>query len=223
MRQLVGVADGADDMPLTARELLVSLAPPALRASAQRLASAERTAEDDPMGYAAALADWGDHGGYDAEVRWDECLTRAVGIGLREATTRPLRTFSGGEQKRIVLEVLLRGEDDILLLDEPDNFLDVPAKRWLERELSADAPDRAVRQPRSRAARGNGHQGHHGGSRGSVDPRRRIRRLRRGSSRPPRQARRAIARGTTANVNASSTSLPRCAGGPRSPRCSHPS
>ncbi len=89
------------------------------------------------MGYAAALADWGDHGGYDAEVHWDECLTRAVGIGLREATTRPLRTFSGGEQKRIVLEVLLRGEDDILLLDEPDNFLDVPAKRWLERELSA--------------------------------------------------------------------------------------
>jgi ATPase subunit of ABC transporter with duplicated ATPase domains len=48
-----------------------------------------------------------------------------------------LRTFSGGEQKRIALEVLLRGEDDILLLDEPDNFLDVPAKRWLERELAS--------------------------------------------------------------------------------------
>ncbi len=137
MRQLVGVADGTADAPRTARELLVSLAPPALRASAQRLATAERTAEDDPMAYAAALADWGDHGGYVAEMHWDECLTRAVGIGLREATTRPLRTFSGGEQKRIALEVLLRGEDDILLLDEPDNFLDVPGKRWLERELSA--------------------------------------------------------------------------------------
>src|SRR6185369_7282411 len=112
MRQLVGIADGAADAPVTARELLVSLAPPALRASAQRLAAAERTAEDDPMGYAAALADWGDHGGYDAEVHWDECLTRAVGVGLKEATTRPLRTFSGGEQKRIALEVLLRGADD---------------------------------------------------------------------------------------------------------------
>jgi len=33
------------------------------------------------------------------------------------------------------LEYLLRGEDDVLVLDEPDNFLDVPAKRWLEREL----------------------------------------------------------------------------------------
>ena len=135
MRQLVGVADGVEDAPLTARELLVSLAPPALRASARRLAEAERNAEDDPMAYAHALADWGDHGGYDAEVHWDECLTRAVGITLEEATTRPLRTFSGGEQKRIALEVLLRGADDILLLDEPDNFLDVPGKRWLEREL----------------------------------------------------------------------------------------
>ena len=135
MRQLVGVADGAGDAPLTARELLVSLAPPALRAAAQRLADAERRAEEDPMGYAHALADWGDHGGYDAEVHWNECLTRAAGITLEEATTRPLRTFSGGEQKRIALEVLLRGSDDILLLDEPDNFLDVPGKRWLEREL----------------------------------------------------------------------------------------
>jgi ATPase subunit of ABC transporter with duplicated ATPase domains len=52
---------------------------------------------------------------------------------------RALATFSGGEQKRIALEVLLRGEDDILLLDEPDNFLDVDAKRWLEGELRATA------------------------------------------------------------------------------------
>ena len=36
----------------------------------------------------------------------------------------------------MALEVLLRGDDDILLLDEPDNFLDVPGKRWLERELA---------------------------------------------------------------------------------------
>ena len=85
--------------------------------------------------YADALADWGDHGGYVAEQHWDECLTRAVGLGLDEVAARPLRTFSGGEQKRMALEVLLRGDDDVLLLDEPDNFLDVPAKRWLEGEL----------------------------------------------------------------------------------------
>jgi ATPase subunit of ABC transporter with duplicated ATPase domains len=31
--------------------------------------------------------------------------------------------------------LLLRGPDEVLLLDEPDNFLDVPAKRWLEARL----------------------------------------------------------------------------------------
>jgi ATPase subunit of ABC transporter with duplicated ATPase domains len=137
MRQLVGAADGADGAPQTVRELLVSLAPPGVRTSARRLAAAERRAADDPMGYATALADWGDHGGYAAEQHWDECVTRAVGRGLDEVADRPLRTFSGGEQKRMALEVLLRGEDDVLLLDEPDNFLDVPAKRWLEGELRA--------------------------------------------------------------------------------------
>src|SRR6185436_6276570 len=37
----------------------------------------------------------------------------------------------------MAVEVRLRGDDDVLLLDEPDNFLDVPAKRWLEGELRA--------------------------------------------------------------------------------------
>jgi ATPase subunit of ABC transporter with duplicated ATPase domains len=42
-----------------------------------------------------------------------------------------------GEQKRLVLEALLRGPDEVLRLDEPDNYLDVPAKRWLEDQLVA--------------------------------------------------------------------------------------
>ena len=46
-----------------------------------------------------------------------------------------MRTLSGGEQKRLVLEALLRGPDEVLLLDEPDNYLDVPGKRWLEQSL----------------------------------------------------------------------------------------
>jgi ATPase subunit of ABC transporter with duplicated ATPase domains len=34
-----------------------------------------------------------------------------------------------------VLEALLRGRRQVLLLDEPDNYLDVPGKRWLEQRL----------------------------------------------------------------------------------------
>ena len=50
-----------------------------------------------------------------------------------------MRTLSGGEQKRLVLEALLRGPDEVLLLDEPDNYLDVPGKRWLEERLRESA------------------------------------------------------------------------------------
>ncbi len=51
------------------------------------------------------------------------------------AKYRPLTTLSGGEQKRLVLEYLLAGPDEVLLLDEPDNFLDVPGKIWLEERI----------------------------------------------------------------------------------------
>ncbi|HSP29133.1 MAG TPA: ATP-binding cassette domain-containing protein [Ilumatobacteraceae bacterium] len=133
MHQLVGTADH----PATnVRELLVSIAPRRLRDAAERLDAAERRLADDPMAYAESLAAWGDAGGYDLEVTWDECVTRAVGESFDSVAARPLRTFSGGEQKRLALEALLRSEFDLLVLDEPDNFLDVPAKRWLEAQLN---------------------------------------------------------------------------------------
>src|SRR6478752_226735 len=131
MRQLVG------DNDQTVRDLMVSLAPQRLQDAAARLARAEEAAADDPMRYATALAEWGDAGGYDAEVFWDACCTKAIGEPFADLDRRPLRTFSGGEQKRLALEALLRSDYDVLLLDEPDNFLDVPGKRWLEAELRA--------------------------------------------------------------------------------------
>ena len=134
MHQLVGTADHA---ATTVHELLVSIAPTRLRVAAERLAVAELHLADEPMEYADALAAWGDAGGYDLEVTWNECVTRAFGESLDDVRDRPLRTLSGGEQKRLALETLLRSEFDILVLDEPDNFLDVPAKRWLEDQLNA--------------------------------------------------------------------------------------
>ncbi len=136
MRQLVGVTDSAGG-PQTVGDLLVMLAPAPLQRAHAELRAAESTADADPLGYAHAVAGWSDAGGYHAEVHWDECTTRAIGRPLDEVAGRPLRTLSGGEQKRLALEVLLRGDAEVLLLDEPDNFLDVEAKRWLERELQA--------------------------------------------------------------------------------------
>ena len=92
--------------------------------------------EPNQMRYAEALAEWADAGGYDVEVVWDVCTIAALGISFEGAKYREIATLSGGEQKRLVLEFLLRGPDEVLLLDEPDNFLDVPGKEWLERRIN---------------------------------------------------------------------------------------
>ncbi len=133
MHQLVGTADHPAS---TVRELLLSIAPERLRTAAAGLTAAEARLDDDPMAYATAISAWGDVGGYDAEILWNECTTRAFGESFDDVADRELRTLSGGEQKRLALEALFRSEFDTLVLDEPDNFLDVPAKRWLERKLN---------------------------------------------------------------------------------------
>ena len=95
----------------------------------------ERDDERTQLAYAHALAHWGDVGGYDAEVLWDTVTVAALGVPYDGCKYRELTTLSGGEQKRLALELLLRGPDEVLLLDEPDNYLDVPGKRWLEQRL----------------------------------------------------------------------------------------
>ena len=140
MRQFIGqVRDES-----TVRDLLLSVAPPRITKAAAALDAAElrmMESEDEPtqMAYAHALSDWADAGGYDAEVLWDTCTVSALGIPFDRAQYRETRTLSGGEQKRLALEALLRGTDEVLILDEPDNYLDVPGKEWLEQRL-AESP-----------------------------------------------------------------------------------
>lgn len=124
----------------TVRDLLVSVAQPRIREAAAAVDEAEHaimTVDDEAaqMAYAQALSDWAEARGYEAETVWDICTMAALGVPYDTAQFRALRTLSGGEQKRLVLEALLRGPDEVLLLDEPDNYLDVPGKRWLEERL----------------------------------------------------------------------------------------
>ncbi|MEU6115593.1 ATP-binding cassette domain-containing protein [Streptomyces sp. NPDC047117] len=124
----------------TVRDLLVSVAPPRLRTAAKAVDEAEHavmTVDDEAaqMAYAQALSDWAEARGYEAETVWDMCTMAALGVPYEKAQWRQVRTLSGGEQKRLVLESLLRGPEEVLLLDEPDNYLDVPGKRWLEERL----------------------------------------------------------------------------------------
>jgi ATPase subunit of ABC transporter with duplicated ATPase domains len=125
----------------TVRDLLLAVAPPPIRAAAEELDTVELAlmeTDDEPtqFRYATALANWGEAGGYDIEVLWDTVTVAALGLPFDRARFRSVRTLSGGEQKRLVLEALLRGHEQVLLLDEPDNYLDVPGKRWLEQKLA---------------------------------------------------------------------------------------
>ncbi|MGI5212006.1 ABC-F family ATP-binding cassette domain-containing protein [Plantactinospora sp. CA-290183] len=148
MRQFIGMIGDES----TLHDLVLSLSPPALRAAGERLGAAEaalhaaevrgrygNAAERAQLAYAAALAGWGESGGYDAEVLFDTVSTTVLDLPWERSRTRPVRTLSGGQQKRFALELLLRGTDEVLLLDEPDNFLDVPGKRWLEGRLRESA------------------------------------------------------------------------------------
>ncbi|WP_370414418.1 ABC-F family ATP-binding cassette domain-containing protein [Streptomyces fradiae] len=124
----------------TVRDLLVSVAPARIRTAAKAVDEAEHrimTVDDEAaqMAYAQALSDWAEVQGYEFETLWDICTMAAMGVPYDKAQFRQVRTLSGGEQKRLVLEYLLRGGDEVLLLDEPDNYLDVPGKRWLEERL----------------------------------------------------------------------------------------
>jgi ATP-binding cassette subfamily F protein 3 len=58
------------------------------------------------------------------------------GLGFSEADmARPPSEFSGGYQIRMNLAKLLASHPDMLLLDEPNNYLDIVAIRWLEEFL----------------------------------------------------------------------------------------
>jgi len=137
MRQMVGTDLGTEP---TVADLLLSVSPPRVRAAAAAVDRCERALmetddEQTQMAYAEALAEYADAGAYDVEVVWDVCTVAGLGVPYERAKYRELRTLSGGEQKRLVLEYLLRGPDEVLLLDEPDNFLDVPGKIWLEQRI----------------------------------------------------------------------------------------
>lgn len=136
MTQDVGMSKPEDSL----RDMLIEVAPTALRDAGKKLFLAEKammSGEDDGMAYAEALGDWGDLGGYELETHWAAAAQRSVKTPVTDFATRLVGQLSGGERKRLVLDLLLNSGADVLFLDEPDNYLDIPTRGWLEEQIKA--------------------------------------------------------------------------------------
>ena len=89
-------------------------------------AKAERLAHD----YHALQTELEQSGWYFRQRMADETL-RGLGF-TTEDFTRLTDEFSGGWQMRIALAKILLSGADIIILDEPTNYLDIEARSWLE-------------------------------------------------------------------------------------------
>ncbi len=127
-RTLFAEARSALDELLAAQDDLVRTAEALARASddAQRKSLAARYDRLNEL--------LSHHDAYTVDHKIEQVLD---GLGFaRDDFKRPVETFSGGQQSRLMLAKLLLAAPDVMLLDEPSNHLDIDTTRWLEEYLA---------------------------------------------------------------------------------------
>lgn len=90
------------------------------------------------------------HEGLDLRLSAEEQILQAIGKDRRadarsllarmlltgDDVDRPMSTLSGGQRVRVALCLLLLKETNLLVLDEPTNYLDIPARHAVEEALT---------------------------------------------------------------------------------------
>ncbi|GGE24166.1 multidrug ABC transporter ATP-binding protein [Marinithermofilum abyssi] len=85
--------------------------------------------------YSRLQAAFEESGGYEYEARARSALN-GLGLGSLNWEHTPVRTLSGGQKTRLALAKLLLETPDLIILDEPTNYLDMDALAWLEHMLA---------------------------------------------------------------------------------------
>ncbi|MDQ6695340.1 MAG: ATP-binding cassette domain-containing protein [Chloroflexota bacterium] len=123
MEAVIGISPKAAKLQTRLHELEEIMSDPAMLAKGT---SIETVLEE----YGTAQESLDALGGYAVEHEAESVLN-GLGIGP-EMYAQQVGTLSGGEKKLVNLTRLLLQMPDLLLLDEPDNHLDLDAKAWLE-------------------------------------------------------------------------------------------
>ncbi|RIX50848.1 ATP-binding cassette domain-containing protein [Paenibacillus nanensis] len=108
------------------RELEVKIADPDLHSDEKKYA--------EILDRYAKRSDWfREQGGFEINTRINSVL-HGMGFGAFDPHT-PIATLSGGQKTRLALARILLQAPDLLMLDEPTNYLDIETLTWLESYL----------------------------------------------------------------------------------------
>lgn len=127
-----------DDLHLSVRQALQRDAGQAgeLRREMERLERAMASAAGEDLDsrlaeYARCQEEFARLDGYTFDARM-EAVVAGLGLGISDLEA-PVHALSGGNKTKLALARLLLSGADVRLLDEPTNYLDLPALLWLER------------------------------------------------------------------------------------------